>query len=117
MGSPEVDLSGYFLWNNFGFFFNNSYLFPTKIMANMDGYDYFFQYNFIIEPAFKIGFTEKLDMTLGLGLSLGPILGKYNDNSLTSFNMGIVGDIGLSYFITKYVFINMAVYFHTIFPM
>jgi hypothetical protein len=107
IGSPGVDLSGYFLWNKFGFFFNTSYLFPTTVTANIDGYDYFFQFNFIIGPAYKIEFTEKLDMTMGLGFSLGPILGKYNNNSLASFNMGIGGDIGLSYFITKYIFINI----------
>jgi hypothetical protein len=107
LSSPGIDLSGYLLWNNFGFFFNNSFLFPNLITTNIDGYDYFFQYNFIIGPAFKIGFTEKLDMTLGLGFSLGPTVGKYNDNSLSLFNVGIGGDIGLSYFINKSVYINI----------
>jgi hypothetical protein len=47
-GSPEIDFCAYPLWNNFGFFHNHLFLFPNNITANIDGYDYFFQYNFII---------------------------------------------------------------------
>ena len=102
MGSFGLDLSFYHFWDNFGLFHINSFLFPTYIKSNPDGYDYFFQYNFIIGPAFKITFTEKLDMTLGLGLSLGPIVGKPS----SMFNMGIGGDIGVSYSLNKVVYIN-----------
>jgi hypothetical protein len=107
IGSPGFELAGYFFWNDVGFFFNNSFLFPKSVTANIDAYDYFFHYNFIIGPAFKIGFTEKLDMSLGLGFSLGPTTGEYNDNSLSLFNVGIGGDIGLSWFINKSVYINI----------
>lgn len=107
MGSPGVDLSGYYFWDNIGFFINNSFLFPNIVKTNIDVYDYFFQYNFIIGPAFKIRFNEKTDMTLGLGFSLGPTIGENNNISMSLFNLGIAGDIGLNYFINKIVYISI----------
>jgi hypothetical protein len=103
MGSPGVDLSSFHFWDNFGFFFNNSFLFPSNIKTNIDGYNYGFMYNFIIGPAYKITFTPKMDMTLGVGFSLGPVVGE----PTTLFNVGIGGDIGISYFLNKYVYINI----------
>jgi hypothetical protein len=106
LGSPGLNFSGYHLWNKFGFFHNHSFLFPVKISSNIDGYDYFFEYNCIIGPAFKIAFTEKLDMTLGLGFSFGNIMGKQNNKSLSLFRMGIGGDIGCSYFFNKMIYVK-----------
>jgi hypothetical protein len=106
MGSPGFNLGFFHLWDNFGFFHIHSFLFPNNISSNIDGYDYFFQYNFIIGPAFKIPFTEKFDMTLGIGFSLGPTVGEQN-NSINLLNMGIGGDIGCSYFFNKMVYINI----------
>jgi hypothetical protein len=105
-GSPGFNLSGYHLWDNFGFFHNHSFLFPSNVSSNIDGYDYFFQYNFIIGPAFKITFSERLDMNLGIGFSLGPIAGEFNNKRLTQFNLGIGGDAGVSFFINKMMYIN-----------
>jgi hypothetical protein len=103
MGSPGLELSFYHFWDNLGFFHINSFLFPSNIKTNIVGYDYFFQYIFIIGPAFKITFTEKLDMTLGFGFSLGPTVGKPS----SMFNMGIGGDIGISFFLNTAVYINI----------
>jgi hypothetical protein len=102
MGSPGLNMSFYHFWGNMGFFHINSFLFPSNIRTNIDGYDYFFQYIFIIGPAYKIIFSEKLNMTLGFGLSLGPTVGKPS----SMFNMGIGGDIGISYFFNKVVYLN-----------
>jgi hypothetical protein len=46
-------------------------------------------------------------MTLGLGFTMGPITGKINNKDLTQFNMGIGGDIGLSFFANKNIYINI----------
>ena len=103
MGSPGLNLSFYHFWNKFGFFHINSFLFPDNVKTNIDGYDYFFQYIFMIGPAYKITFTERFNMTLGLGFSLGPTVGKPS----TMFNMGIGGDIGLSYLLNDVLYINI----------
>ena len=102
-----INFSAYHLWNNFGFFHNHSFLFPNNITSNRDGYDYFFQYNFIIGPAFKIAFGEKIDITFGGGFSMGPTIGELHTRSLSQFNMGIGGDIGVSFFVNKMFYVNI----------
>jgi hypothetical protein len=106
-GSPGFDFCAYHLWGNFGFFHNHSFLFPADVSSNIDGYKYYFQYNLLIGPVYKIAFTEKWDMTLGIGFSLSPIAGEINSKDLTQFNMGIGGDIGVSYLFSKMVYINI----------
>jgi hypothetical protein len=103
ISSPGIALSSFHFWDNFGFFFNNSFLFPNNIETNIDGYDYGFMYNFIIGPAFKIAFTPKMDMALGVGFSLGPVVGE----PTTLFNVGMGGNICVSYFINKFVYISI----------
>jgi len=106
-GSPGINMSFYHLWNNFGFFHNYSYLFPINVSSNTGSYEYFFRFNFIVGPAYKIVFTEKLDMNLGFGFSLGPTIGKLNNRAFTQFSMGIGGDIGVSFFLNKMAYINI----------
>jgi hypothetical protein len=106
LGAPGLDFSTYHLWGNFGFFQDHSFLFPNNITSNIDGYNYFFQYSFTMGPAFKITFTEKLDMTFGIGFSFGPVIGELDNHSLTLFKLGIGGDAGFSFFVNKWVFIN-----------
>jgi hypothetical protein len=103
MGSPGLELSFYHFWDDMGFFQINSFLFPSNIRTNVDGYDYFFQFVFMIGPAFKITFTEKLDMDLGFGFSFGPTVG----TPVSMFNLGIGGDVGISYFLNKTAYINI----------
>jgi hypothetical protein len=107
IGSPGFDLSLYHFWDNFGFFQNHVFLFPSTVTTNVDGYDYFFSYRLITGPAYKIAFTGKLNMNFGVGLSLGPILGEINDKRLVQFNLGIGGDIGISYSLNRYAYINI----------
>jgi hypothetical protein len=106
-GSPGFNFSGYHLWDNFGFFHSHSFLFPTNISSNIEGYDYFFQYNVIFGPAFRIMFNEKMNMNLGIGVNLGPVVGEFNNKKLTQFNLGIGGDIGISFFVNKMVYVNI----------
>ena len=106
-GSPGFNFSGYHLWDNFGFFHSHSFLLPTNISSNIEGYDYFFQYNFIFGPAFKIIFNEKLDLNFGIGVNFGPVVGELNNKKLTQFNLGMGGDIGLSFFVNKMVYANI----------
>jgi hypothetical protein len=103
MGSPGLELSFYHFWDNMGFFHTNSVLFPSNIRINVDGYDYFFQYIFMIGPAYKITFSEKLDLAFGFGFSLGPTVG----TPVSMFNLGIGGDIGITYFLNKVTYINI----------
>ena len=107
VGSPGLNMSFYHLWDNLGFFHNYSYLFPTTVSSNIGSYEYFFRFNFIIGPAYKIVFTEKIDMNLGIGFSLGPTIGKLNNKAFTQFCMGIGGDIGVSFFLNKMTYINI----------
>ena len=100
-GSPGINFSAYHLWENFGFFHSHSFLFPNKVSTNIDGYEYFFEYNLVIGPAFKIAFTEKMDMNFGFGFGLSPIVGELHNKTLTQFNLGIGGDIGFSYLFNK----------------
>jgi len=107
VGSPGINMSFYHLWANIGFFHSYSYLFPITVSSNVGSYEYFFRFNFIIGPAYKITFTEKIDMTLGLGFSLGPTIGELNNKSFTQFSMGIGSDIGVSFFLNKMAYINI----------
>lgn len=106
-GSPGINFSAYHLWENFGFFHSHSFLFPNKVSTNIDGYEYFFEYNLVIGPAFKIAFTEKMDMNFGFGFGLSPIVGELHNKTLTQFNLGIGGDIGFSYLFNKMFYINV----------
>jgi hypothetical protein len=115
MGAPGLNFCAYALWNNVGFFHSHSFLFPNNIKTNVDGYDYFFQYNFIMGPAFRIPFTEKFDMTLGLGFSFGPTIGTFNDKTLSQFNLGIGGDAGFSFSVNKMVYVNIGAIYSYLF--
>jgi hypothetical protein len=115
LGSPGLYFSAYHLWDSFGFFHNHSFIFPNNITTNIDGYDYFFKYNFMMGPAYKITFTEKFDMTLGLGFSFGPTVGEINNKALSQFSMGTGGDIGFSLFLNKMAYINIGSMFSYLF--
>jgi hypothetical protein len=115
LSSPGLDFIAYHLWDNFGFFQNHSFLFPNNVKTNIAGYDYFFQYNFIMGPAFRVAFTEIFDMTLGLGLSFGPTIGEYNKKSLSQFNVGMGGDIGFALFVNKMVYVHIGSIFSYLF--
>ena len=106
VGAPGFNLSSWHLWNNVGFFFHSSFLIPTHISSNKDGFDYFFHYNLILGPAFKAAFTEKLDLSFGVGFSLGIIAGMVDNKNLTQLNIGIGSDVGLSYLINSVVYIS-----------
>ena len=114
-GAPGLDFCAYHLWDNFGFFQNHSFLFPNTVSSNRDGYDYFFQYNCIIGPAFRIPFAKTVDMTLGFGVSFGPITGELNKRPLSQFNLGIGSDMGVSFFVNKMVYVNIGSLFSYIF--
>jgi hypothetical protein len=60
-----------------------------------------------VGPAYKIEFTEKTDMTFGIGFSLGPTIGKLIDKEFAQFSIGIGGDIGVSFFLNKMIYINI----------
>jgi hypothetical protein len=45
-------------------------------------------------------------MNLGIGFSLGPVTGEFNNKRLTQFNLGIGGDAGVSFFINKMMYIK-----------
>jgi hypothetical protein len=107
MGSPGFNLSSWHLWDNVGFFFHNSFLAPSNVSSNRDGFDYFFHYNLILGPAFKIGFNKRLDLSFAIGFSLGVTAGEANNKTLNQFNMGLGGDIGLSYHINRVVFVSV----------
>jgi len=107
IGSPGLDLNFYHLWDNMGFFHNYSFLFPNTVSSNVDGYEYFFRFNFMMGPAYKITFTENVDMTLGIGFSLGPTTGELNNKAFTEFSIGVGGDIGVSFFLSKMAYINI----------
>jgi hypothetical protein len=106
VGAPGFSLSNWHLWNDVGFFFHTSFLIPSHVSSNRDGFDYFFHYNLTLGPAFKVVFTEKLDLSFGIGFSLGIIAGMADNRKLAQFNIGIGGDVGLSYFINKAVYIS-----------
>jgi hypothetical protein len=105
IGSPGFDFYQYHFWNNFGFFVDLNFSVPA--IVNNDRYTYYFQFGNIVGPAFNIDITERAKIKLGLGFSYQVMVGKYNDNSLTDFNLGIGGDINFAYIINKLVYINI----------
>jgi hypothetical protein len=107
LGAPGLDLNFYHLWDNMGFFHHYSFLFPNTVSSNVDGYEYFFRFNFMMGPAYKIAFTEKIDMTLGIGFSLGPTTGELHDMGFTQFSIGVGGNIGVSFFVNKRAYVSI----------
>jgi hypothetical protein len=107
MGSPGFNLSSWHLWDNAGFFFHNSFLFPSNVSSNREGLDYFFHYNLILGPAFKIASNKRFDLSFAVGFSLGVTTGEANNKTLNQFNMGLGGDIGLSYLVNRVVYVSV----------
>jgi hypothetical protein len=107
MRSPGLNLSLYHLWDNIGFFYNFSFLFPNNVNSNINGYEYFFLFNFIVGPAFKIPLGDRFSLIGGTGFSLSPVFGEINDASLVLVNMGIGGDIGFSVKIDKMAYVEI----------
>jgi hypothetical protein len=107
MGAPGLNFSLYQLWDNVGFFYNFSFLFSNSVKSNADGYEYFFLFNFIVGPAFKIPLGDRFSLVGGAGFSLLPVFGEINDTSLILINMGIGGDIGFSIRINKAAYVEI----------
>jgi hypothetical protein len=107
IGSPGLDLNFYHLWDNLGFFHHYSFQFPNTVSSNVDGYEYFFRFNFMMGPAYKITLTEKIDMILGIGFSLGPTTGELHDKAFRQFSIGLGGDVGVSFFLNRRAYVSI----------
>ncbi|MFP3043636.1 hypothetical protein LQZ19_17610 [Treponema primitia] len=111
-GSPGMTIDGYSFWNgkNFGIFFHSSFLIPV---VGEDTHD--FQWGWLIGPAFRVRFTDKVTLQTGIGLG-GNGLHDWHEESDTYYiqsiyNFGIGVDAGLKFDITDTFFIKGGVNF------
>jgi hypothetical protein len=112
IGSPEFDISSFQFWENFGFFIDLSFSFPNTVDVNVDGYNYTFQFGFIVGPAFKFNLTERMKIKLGTGFSSLLTTGAYNGFSISNYNLGIGSDVGFLYTINDFVYIIVGTLAH-----
>jgi hypothetical protein len=84
-----------------------SFLFPIDVNVNDGKYKYNFQFNYIIGPAFKFDVTENMKLKLGLGYSSQITLGEYIHEFMFNQNLGIGGEVGFIYILSKLVNINI----------
>jgi opacity protein-like surface antigen len=107
LGYLGFDTDSFQFWNNFGFFINLSFLFPIDVNVNDNNYKYNFQFNYIIGPAFKFDITGNMKLKLGLGYSSQITLGEYSHEFMSNQNLGIGGEVGFAYILSKLININI----------
>jgi hypothetical protein len=107
IGSPGIDMSSFQLWDNFGYFISLSFLFPNNIVMDDDACSFFFQFAYVLGPAFKFDINEKISIKTGFGFSSQLMRGEYDHNSLMNINLGIGGDAGISYMVNHLINISM----------
>jgi hypothetical protein len=112
IGSPGFDIGSFQFWDNFGFFIDLSFSFPNTVDVNVDGYNYTFQFGFMVGPAFKFNLTEHMKVKLGVGFSSLLTTGDYNNASLFNFNLGLGGDVGFLYTVNDLVYITIGTLAH-----
>ncbi|GHV65353.1 hypothetical protein AGMMS49587_19470 [Spirochaetia bacterium] len=106
-GSPGMNVEGYSFRNgkNFGMFFHGSWTFPAVGDDTQD-----FQTSWLIGPAFRVRFTDKLTLQTGLGISANRLRERFEENGTEYFrsiiNFGIGADAGLKFDITDKFFIK-----------
>ena len=126
IGSPGLVLNEYVFFNkkNIGLFASESLLFPSNSSLTVNGItvkdgvkdsNFSFLFQFGIGPAFKYAITNKLNILLGAGFNISMlstnayriITSNRVGANLSSLNLGIIGDIGLSYNITDIVYFDV----------
>ena len=107
IGSPGIDMSSFQLWDNFGYFISLSFLFPNNIVMDDEAYNFFFQFAYVLGPAFKFNINEKLNIKTGFGFSSQFMRGEYDQNALMNINLGIGGDAGIAYMVTRLINISI----------
>jgi hypothetical protein len=111
--APGAVFSGYAFWEgkNIGAFINGSFSFPVIQLTGEsrdDAPD--LQWGVLFGPAFRLRFSEKLGMNIGVGLDITTSHAKYSANGADFFgtvvNFGVGGDIGVKYDITDTFFVK-----------
>jgi hypothetical protein len=114
LGSPGINLNQYVFYNNknIGLFGHLSFLFPAIEKHNDTNYDYLFQYEWMIGPAFRHGINDKLHLRFAIGLNVTwPFDANFSKEStdyrLTAANIGIGGDVGIKYDFSYKYYLNI----------
>jgi len=94
--------------NNFGFFFNSGLNFSD--FNNIDnGFDQKIRASFILGPGYRYNINEKLNLLLGFGLDINlySLFSESVDIKTSDFRigLGIGGDVGIKYDITKVIYV------------
>ena len=106
-GSPGMVIEGYSFWNgkNFGMFFHGSWPFPV---VGDDAHD--FQSSWLIGPAFRVRFTDKLTLQTGIGIGGTGLYERFEESGTdyfrSIFNFGVGADARLKFDITEKFFIK-----------
>jgi len=114
IGSPGINLSYYSLFGpkKIGIFFNYGILFPV-IYSSGQNYDASVQLDFIlIGFGYGYDFNESLKLHLGIGphlsfLNLSDSVDSKTKVTNNTLGLGLGGDVGVKYNITKYVCVDL----------
>jgi hypothetical protein len=113
VGSPGVNFNFYFFeyQKMIGFFNRNSFLFPVVKAGGNNDFTYGMQMAFVIGPAFRYAFNNKVTLQTGLGVNIAGIYVDYPEGTYTypvsSMLFGLGGDLGLKFDVTDIIFINI----------
>jgi hypothetical protein len=113
VGSPGANLNFYFFGHQkkLGFFNRNSFLFPVAKTGTSNDFTYGTQMAFVIGPAFRHAFNDRLALQTGLGVNITGIYVEYDEGAYTypvsSMALGVGGDLGLKLDLTDVIFINI----------
>lgn len=118
MRSAGVNLTGYTFWNKkkMGLFVNDSFLFPLKGSATVNGnkiegnfsdiYDFIMLIGLVTGPGFRFPISEKFIFRFGVGPSFFMLSGTADESRILGFNLGIGGDLGFKFDVSEVFFID-----------
>ncbi|MDR1230471.1 MAG: hypothetical protein LBK61_03610 [Spirochaetaceae bacterium] len=117
IGSAGISLNFYFFeyGKKVGFFNRNSFLFPVLKTSDSNNFVYGTQMVFVLGPAFRYMFSEKLTLQSGIGINFYGIYIDYTEGSYTypvsSMVLGLGADFGLKIDVNDIVFLNVGTAF------
>ncbi len=116
--SLGMNLTNYGFWggSSLGFFSNLSVLFPSKLSTEINGVttnvdysnvDYKMQLGACMGVGYRLDITRGLTFKCGIGPSFFYLTQMGSISTITTYNLGIGGEVGLKYDITKTFFVDL----------
>lgn len=116
LSSSGIDLSFITYYNdNWGFYLNTDYLFPTEATVTSGGisvtatdadWDFSMLLSVILGPSYKYTINEKFDLFGAIGFHLAEYSMNSKKSAALNFSFGIGGDLGFRFTPTEHFYIT-----------